>query len=415
MAWNNRSIREAPGFLEQLRYDIRKIPPLPKPASLIPTELLDVSPEPVSPIPSASSTSVPVPLSVVTAAPLPPSVVTAAPLPPSVATAAAVPPSVFPPAAVPPSVVVDTSPTIPSPAQTVSAVLNPSSTKNDFPPTSSSATLKSGISHPPGFKTGPPKSGARKPPPLKPALSKPSASKPPPSKPAASKATKSAVAERGEYSKIKSRPKLTARSAKGVRKTFQTLEVDAGETSEDSNDNTESDHDEDNGRPRDDDQPTEDDDQDTQQPDVSGGYKRRKPVKEDDFHYPPCEKCVRGKRSCNKEAGGGACYMCVINKSRCMYSKSGHKEMSDHEDRDVKDIKGKQKARVRTQRKSKGVEIADDGHGVKGSKSSVKWVDISDDEDFKKRKQPARRTKQAPAPESKHPLSKDRKFSFNRF
>ena len=146
----------------------------------------------------------------------------------------------------------------------------------------------------------------------------------------------------------------------------------------------------------DDEQPDDDDeqpDEDNDQPaESSGGHKRRrrKPVELDAIHKPSCDSCVQGKRKCSKEAGGGACYSCVLFKSRCDYSKSNPKE------RDVKDIKGKEKEKVRTPRRSKvfvGDEI--DIPRINDLESNVSFI-VPEDENEKEIKQPARRMKPAP-------------------
>ena len=172
----------------------------------------------------------------------------------------------------------------------------------------------------------------------------------------------------------------------------------------------------------DDDRSDEDDDQpdeDNEQPaDGSSEYRRRQPVQLNAIHKPSCDRCVRGKRKCHKEAGGGACYSCVVLKSRCGYAKSVHKDGSDREDQDVKEIKGKVKGRSKPKPKSerKSKETGDDEMDpptTKGSKSKVKWVDISDDEDEKKSKLQTRRMKPVAAPAPGQLMSPESKFFFH--
>jgi hypothetical protein len=84
-------------------------------------------------------------------------------------------------------------------------------------------------------------------------------------------------------------------------------------------------------------EPNNDIEDDEEEPDdeeeTDYNYRRRQLVKLAATHNPTCDRCVRGKRKCHKEAGGGAGYSCVVLKSKCIYSKSGRKEVSD---RDVK-------------------------------------------------------------------------------
>ena len=106
-------------------------------------------------------------------------------------------------------------------------------------------------------------------------------------------------------------------------------------------------------------------DEDNNQPaEGSGGNKRRRPargqpVKLDSIHKPSCDRCVRGKRECHKEAWGGSCYTCVKLRYKCNYAKNGRKVVSNREERDVKEIKGKVKVKLRTLRSSR-VFVGDD-------------------------------------------------------
>jgi hypothetical protein len=53
---------------------------------------------------------------------------------------------------------------------------------------------------------------------------------------------------------------------------------------------------------------------------AAGGSKRRMPVKDIKIHNPSCSGCRKGNRKCHEETGGGACYWCKVNKSKCEYS-----------------------------------------------------------------------------------------------
>ena len=94
---------------------------------------------------------------------------------------------------------------------------------------------------------------------------------------------------------------------------------------------------------------------DTQQPARgSNNPKRQKPVRENEYYDPPCNRCERVNRPCFKWGGAGACYGCVNSKRRCKYSRGGaYNEESDSEDRDGKEKKAKAKAKARKSRKTK--------------------------------------------------------------
>jgi hypothetical protein len=348
-AWNIRSFRNTPAFIEKMRAEAHNIDPLPQPTF------------PTSTVPVHNS--------------------------------------VIPAPAI--RVPVHTSPAVPAAAPIIPAIATPLTAE---PSMSTSAVAKGVTSHPAGFKTGPPKLAARKATRAKPFVLIPAVPKPAVPKRAVAEC---AVAEKDD-SEVKTHQMI--------------IEDDVGDSSEDiwePYDNIEVD----NEQPDEDNEPDEDSeqhdkdyqlDEDFEQPAKgSGNYKRRQrrqPVKAAGFHEPPCSRCLRRKQRCNKEAGGGACYSCVVSKLKCEYSKSGHKHVSVREGRDVKAIKGMGKAKVRTRRKNKEfVEDAEvDDSRVKGSKS--KSVDVSDDEDQKKGKQLAHRMKPAPAPAPDQLLSPERKF-----
>ena len=179
-------------------------------------------------------------------------------------------------------------------------------------------------------------------------------------------ASTSAAVESASH-KVKSRPK---RNSKIPSITFCTLDEDEGKSS-----SSEDIY-----------QPSED----IQQQPARRSIKRRKrrsPVRKDECYNPPCDRCIRVKYRCFMEAWGGACYWCVKAKRRCKYSK-GVIEESDSEDRNVKEKKGKAKARKAQESKdSEFIEISDED-GLDPLGSTPERVDVSDNDDVKKAKQP---------------------------
>ena len=68
--------------------------------------------------------------------------------------------------------------------------------------------------------------------------------------------------------------------------------------------------------------PEEDDKEQEIEP-VLGNPRGWKLVKAGGYHDPPCDRCIRGKCSCFREEGGGACFNCVKMKCQCEYLKNG--------------------------------------------------------------------------------------------
>ena len=157
--------------------------------------------------------------------------------------------------------------------------------------------------------------------------------------------------------------------------------------------------------------------------------RRRPPTKAGGLHDPPCSTCKRLKNDCAKEVGKGACYRCMQLKRRCDYSKRGDLHSATEDENEevgpssgkkyVDKGKGKGKAKAiasdteekvpparagkKTSRvprkkienfKNKTKQITamrgrkyaadddddEDRPAPKTTKSSKKWVDVSDDE-----------------------------------
>ena len=122
---------------------------------------------------------------------------------------------------------------------------------------------------------------------------------------------------------------------------------------------------------------------------------------ESEYHEPPCGRCKRGARPCQKRPNGGACVTCRTNKYKCEYSKKekegneggkgkqgGKKEKEKEENEERKGKQGgkkkmepevKAKPEVKREAKaSRTKPVAKAGPSTKKAKSR-EFIELSDE------------------------------------